>query len=246
MSRLTDRLHEQSKIIGISQAAIARELNVTPQAINNLFNGRAASSEYWREIASMLQISESEMRSLMIEAGRDPLKSTKLPRIDLVAHMERERSAKEADGDFADRDAERKNAVKPMAMIPYLGQVAGGDDGEFLMNGKAIDYTERPPVLASVPDAYAVYVSGESMVPRYRPSETVFVHPGRPPRRGDDVVVQVRGRGDDGVPLGYIKEYVAQTGSKLILRQYNPEKQIEIPIDDVVSVHLIVQSGKYN
>lgn len=241
MSRLTDKLHEQSKIIGISQAAIARELNVTPQAINNLFNGRAASSEYWREIASMLQIPEGEMRSLMIEAGRDPLKSTKLPRIDLVAHMER--SAKEADGDSTDHEIKNH---KPMAMIPYLGQVAGGDEGEFIMNGKAIDYAERPPVLASVPDAYAVYVSGESMVPRYRPGETVFVHPGRPARRGDDVVVQVRASGDDGVPHGFIKEYVSQTGSKLILRQYNPEKQIEIPAEDVVSIHLIVQSGKNN
>ncbi len=242
MSRLTERLKEQSKKTRMPQAAIARELNVTPQAINNLFNGRAASSEYWREIAALLAIDEEEMRALMKEAGRDPLKSTKLPHIDLMTHIDRERRQREAEMELAENDR-KKPKLTPM--LPILGQVVGGEDGEFLMNGKAIDYTDCPPVLASVPDSYAVYVTGESMLPRYRPGEMVFVHPHRPPQRGDDVVVQVKPRVEGGDPLGYIKEYVARTPSKLILHQYNPDEQIEIPNDDVVSVHLIVQSGKY-
>jgi phage repressor protein C with HTH and peptisase S24 domain len=245
MTKLTDRLKEQSAKTGVTQADIARELNITQQAVNNLFNGRAASSSYWREIASMLQIEEQEMRALMIEAGRDPEKTTRIgaawqPKI---SHQNNPPPSEPIEPNA--KGMEPLPMQKPGKMIPVLGEVVGGDEGEYIFNGQVQDWIACPPSLANVPNAYSVWVDGESMSPRYRPGETVFVHPGRPARKGDDVVVQIKPKEEYLSPHGFIKEFVGWTGTKLVLLQHNPQKRIEFDKDTVVSVHPIVLSGKY-
>jgi phage repressor protein C with HTH and peptisase S24 domain len=130
-------------------------------------------------------------------------------------------------------------------MIPVLGEAVGGVDGEYEFNGSVLDYVACPPSLANVPNAYGVYVDGESMSPRYRPGETVYVHPGKPARRGDDVIVQIAASEDGRPPHGFIKEFVGWAGDELVLRQYNPESKIKFERGKVVSVHPIVLAGKY-
>lgn len=239
MTRLTDRLQEQSKKTGVKQVDIARELGITQQAVNNLFNGRANSSSHWREIAKMLEMTEEEMRELMIESGRDPEKNTKLPTV-----AEFLKSV-----DWPAPNAKILEEVIPMTkpgrMLPVLGEAVGGEDGEYLFNGSVLDYVACPPSLVNVPNAYSVFVDGESMSPRYRSGETVYVHPTKPARRGDDVIVQIRANDESLPPHGFIKEMVGWQGNKLVLHQYNPDKRIEFDRDDVVSVHPIVLSGKY-
>jgi len=59
------------------------------------------------------------------------------------------------------------------------------------------------------------------------------------------VIVQIRPSEDGMPPLGYIKEFVGWTASKLILKQHNPAGSVEFERQMVVSVHPIVFSGKY-
>lgn len=247
MGKLTERLREQSTKTGVTQADIARELNITQQAVNNLFNGRAASSAYWREIANLLGIDEQEMRTLMIEAGRDPEKNTKLPPsiTNGLKHINARMHALESQPSPNAKMMEVIPMTRPGRMLPVLGEAVGGDDGEYSFNGQVIDYVACPPSLVNVPNAYSVWVDGESMSPRYRPGETVFVHPGRPARRGDDVIVQIKPSDEALPPRGFIKEFIGWTGNKLVLQQYNPQQRIEFNKDTVVSVHPIVLSGKY-
>jgi len=136
-------------------------------------------------------------------------------------------------------------AVPPISTrrIPVYGRAVGGVEGKFIFNGELIDTVMCPPGLENVPDAYAVFVSGESMSPRFRPGETVWVHPGRPPRRGDDVVVQLHVP-DGDPPEGYIKEFVSWTPTRLVLRQFNPDREIEFEREQVKTVHVIVFSQK--
>lgn len=101
----------------------------------------------------------------------------------------------------------------------------------------------RPPALEGVREAYAVYVDGSSMYPRYKAGETVWVNPNKPPRREDDVIVQILGE-RDAPPLGYIKEFVGWSGNNLVVRQHNPAGEMIIPKDQVVSVHLIAFSQR--
>lgn len=121
--------------------------------------------------------------------------------------------------------------------VPVFGQTAGGSDGEYHFNGTIVDYVTCPPGLEDVPDAYAVYVDGESMSPRYEPRDTVWVHPGKPARSGDDVIVQIEGTGS---PRGYIKRFVGWSDKTLRLRQFNPDKELTFPKSKVVSVHPVV------
>ncbi|WP_181175186.1 MULTISPECIES: helix-turn-helix domain-containing protein [unclassified Mesorhizobium] len=124
--------------------------------------------------------------------------------------------------------------------VPVLGQAVGGTDGEYHFNGTIIDYVVSPPGMEDVPDAYAVYVDGESMSPRYEPRDTVWVHPGKPARSGDDVIVQIEGADKGNAPRGYIKRFVGWTDKSLRLRQFNPDKEITFPRNKVVSVHPVV------
>ncbi|RVO41326.1 helix-turn-helix domain-containing protein [Sinorhizobium meliloti] len=247
MSRLTDTLTQKLAEAGIAQAELARRVGLTQQAINNLFAGRVASSTAWREIARELKIDEAEMRELMKEAGRDPERNTKLPPSiseTIARYREMARYPTEPNatiGEQANMEPRKKK------LLPVLGEAVGGEDGEYIFNGSVLDYVDCPPSLENVPNAYAVYIDGESMVPRFRPGETVWVHPTKPARRGDDVVVQVhRDREDEGAPpRGFVKEFVGWTANKLVLQQYNPNKKIDFTREQVVSVHPIVLAGKY-
>lgn len=249
MSRLTETLTKKLTEADIPQAELARRVGLTQQAINNLFSGRVISSTAWREIARELHIDEDEMRQLMIEAGRDPVRNTKVPS-SVTTLLSRFREVPPPHAGVepnATIGAETNIEPRKKKLLPVLGEAVGGEDGEYIFNGSVLDYVDCPPSLENVPNAYAVYIDGESMVPRFRPGETVWVHPTKPPRRGDDVVVQIhRDEEDQGEPpRGFVKEFIGWTANKLVLRQYNPDKKIEFTRQQVVSAHPIILAGKY-
>jgi phage repressor protein C with HTH and peptisase S24 domain len=128
------------------------------------------------------------------------------------------------------------------AHIPAYGQAVGGRDGEFILNGNRIIDILAPPSLQGVPDAYAVYVVGDSMEPRYFAGEAVFVNPRLPVRRGDFVVAQIAVE-DGAPPHAYIKRFVARDARTLRLEQFNPKKTLEFPVARVISVHRIIMGG---
>lgn len=130
----------------------------------------------------------------------------------------------------------------PLATIPAYGQAMGGEDGYFILNGNKVADILAPPGLVGVREAYAVYVSGDSMEPRYYAGEVLFVNPRLPVRRDDFVVAQVQYEGED-MPRGYVKRFVRMTDSGLVLAQFNPVKELRFDSAKVVSVHRITLSG---
>jgi len=130
--------------------------------------------------------------------------------------------------------------------LPVMGTVVAGSDGMFLMNGEVHDYIERPPSLQGVTSAYAVYVADTSMVPRYFPGETLHIHPGRAIASGDDtfVVVQIRPEADGEAPRALVKRFKRRTASSLVLEQFNPHRELEFPLTQVESIHLIIWAGR--
>lgn len=127
--------------------------------------------------------------------------------------------------------------------LRVLGMAECGADGWSLWNGDVIDLVDLPPNLRGVPGAYAVYVVGASMEPRYHPGELVHIHPGKPLTIGAYVLVQRRAK-DGETPLAVIKRLAKRTGSKIVLEQFNPHKTFEIRADDIVSIHRVVGSGE--
>jgi SOS-response transcriptional repressor LexA len=132
------------------------------------------------------------------------------------------------------------NVGRATRQIKVVGRAAAGDGGCIVL-AETVDLVSCPPQLTEVPDAYAVYVVGESMEPRYRAGEIVYVHPGRPCRRGDYVIVQVYGPIPDSI-YGYIKEFVSFNDA-LILKQLNPPEELRFERSSVIAVHRIVMSG---
>lgn len=124
--------------------------------------------------------------------------------------------------------------------VPVFGSARCGEDGLFELNGTALDYVRRPPRLAGIPDAYALYVDGESMAPWREHGDIVYVHPHQPARINDYVVVQLKTSKPGDMPEAYIKRLVRQTATELRLLQFNPRKEITIKASRIGSIHKIV------
>jgi phage repressor protein C with HTH and peptisase S24 domain len=128
--------------------------------------------------------------------------------------------------------------------IPVLGAGQGGSEGWFPWNGEIVDYVSRPPHLAGAIQAYAVYVVGSSMEPRYYAGELVHIHPGKPVTTGAFVLVQVRPETEGEAPRAFMKRLVRRTATKVTFEQFNPPKELDIKASDILSMHRIVGSAE--
>ena len=142
------------------------------------------------------------------------------------------------------RTAEASAATTWPRDLPVYRTAIGGAEEygafEFKM-GDVVDYVRRPPRLQGVKQAFAVFVVGESMLPRFRPGGPTVIHPGVVPTPGDDVLVELRPSAEGGPPLGLIKRLVSRTETRLRLQQFNPSNDdIGVPLKRVLRVHRIV------
>jgi len=106
--------------------------------------------------------------------------------------------------------------------VPVYGVTVGGQGGEFAFNGQTVDYVRRPPGLANVPNAFALYVANDSMSPWKEPGDLVYVQPGRPAKVGDYVVIEMKSIQDGEAGACLVKRLKGRSPSKLTLQQYNP------------------------
>lgn len=124
--------------------------------------------------------------------------------------------------------------------VPVYGTAAGSalGRGAFQLTPDVIDWVRRPPGLAGVKDAYALYVENDSMEPLYSPGSLIYVHPHKPPARGDSVVVQEAVSTND--VQAYVKKYVARTGEHVITQQFNPPAEIKFRRDRIRYIHKVL------
>jgi phage repressor protein C with HTH and peptisase S24 domain len=119
-------------------------------------------------------------------------------------------------------------------LIPVRSAGRGGDEQEMFLSDGPVDYVPRPHVLERVKEAYAIYMVGDSMSPRYEPGFTLYVNPFKPPRPGNGVVVY---KTNDSV---LVKRFKAITPDELIVEQLNPPQELRIPRTEIAHIHLIV------
>ncbi|MCW2195095.1 phage repressor protein C with HTH and peptisase S24 domain [Bradyrhizobium elkanii] len=106
--------------------------------------------------------------------------------------------------------------------IDILGRAAGGKEGKFILNGEKQGYILAPPSVEAVSKAYALYIFGNSMSPRYEDGEMVIANPEAPYGKGSYVVAQLY-TDEEGVFECYVKRFVS-FGKELVLEQLNPPK----------------------
>ena len=123
--------------------------------------------------------------------------------------------------------------------IPVYASAQGGPDGT-LLSYEPIEYVDRPEPLIGVRGAFAMYVVNDSMEPKYSQGTLLLVHPARPVRRHDFVLVVMRSAGDEHSAL--VKQLIRMDERELVLRQFNPPREFSVPRDEVAGVHLVIGS----
>ena len=135
-------------------------------------------------------------------------------------------------------EAKASEKRRPLPLIGMAQAGAGGyfDDGGFPV-GKGWDEVAFPAV--NDEHAYALEISGDSMVPAYRDGDIVIVSPGAPVRRGDRVVAKTVG----GEVLA--KELKRQTAKTVELKSLNPaHPDRTIPLGELRWIARIVWSSQ--
>ena len=206
---------------GASQADLARHLRLAPSAVSRMMKGeRQMKLLEAVQIAGFLGVPQDEM---LRRAG---------------AAVDHPGSFPEPSGP-ARRGRPPRPVLPPAApgradAIPIRSAARGGGEQEMFLGDGPIGYTARPANLGGVRDAYAIYMVGDSMEPRYEQGWLLHVNPFKPPTRSRDVVVYKR---DQAV---LIKQFVRWDSEALVLRQLNPPGELRIPRDEVAECHLVV------
>ena len=138
-------------------------------------------------------------------------------------------------------------ALPPMSQLPrdveVLGVAVGGEDGVFAFNGSVADYVRRPPGIQAADQIFGLYVVGDSMAPRYEDGDLIYVHKGRRPAIGNDVVVELVG--SDGQPGHcFIKRLIRRTGRDVVPRQFNPDREVRISAGRVKQIYKILTTAE--
>ncbi len=118
--------------------------------------------------------------------------------------------------------------------LPIVGNVRGGDQAFFLDNGEVQGMVHRPGPLIGVPNAFACYMTGDSMEPRFEEGELLYVNPIKPPRPGHYVLIELQDH------QAYVKKLVRRAGDMVIVEQFNPKREITYPAQDVRHIYRVV------
>lgn len=113
------------------------------------------------------------------------------------------------------------------------------------MESEPIAFAKRPPALSSRKDVYALFITGESMLPRFRPGDLVYVDPRRAPHIGDDVIVQLVDKVSPGadpseVASVLVKVLVRRSATHFELEQFSPPLSFLVERNLVAAIHRII------
>jgi phage repressor protein C with HTH and peptisase S24 domain len=139
---------------------------------------------------------------------------------------------------FVSLISDSAGAAQAVPLIGFAEAGAGGyfDDGGFPV-GKGWDEIAFPAV--NDENAYALEISGDSMIPAYRDGDVIIVSPATPVRRGDRVVVKTK-RGEV-----MVKELKRQTAKSIELKSLNADHQDRtLALEDVVWIARIVWASQ--
>jgi phage repressor protein C with HTH and peptisase S24 domain len=128
--------------------------------------------------------------------------------------------------------------------IPVKGIAVGGDDADFYSNGETIDYVRRPPGLANARGVYAIFVTGNSMSPRFEEGDLAFISSARPPSIGDYVVLEMVPGPQDRAGKGFIKRLKARGPNNIVCEQFNPPCEMEFDRRQVLNLHRVIPNNE--
>jgi phage repressor protein C with HTH and peptisase S24 domain len=193
---------------GLSSSGLAKKAGLDPTAFNPSKRHGSDGRPRWPSTESIAKILAATGESLEGFVG--------------LARRQGRAAAKPAGGAEAPRAA-----FRPLPLLGFAQAGAGGyfDDSGFPV-GQGWDEVTLPGI--SDEEAYALRVSGDSMMPLYRDGDIIIVSPTAQVRRGDRVVVRTR----DGEVMAKVLK--RRTQGEVELASLNPEHPARtIPAADV-------------
>ncbi len=223
MSELKDRIHYLRLGLGLTQEQFRDALNaelkssgqqpVSRGAVSNWESGSKGAA--MRNLVAISELTGASVDWLANEKGVAPLER------DLKAIGSR-LVAKGMPVLAVDGDAPYPES------IPVYVQAAGATLG----NGSAILFDQQPigvlpmlPGLAGLRDVYGLEVTGDSMLPMFKPGDPVYVSPHSTIHR-DDAMIVIEHHSRNGEALAFIKLLVAERADEVVGRQLNPAADI--------------------
>lgn len=222
-----DRVKMLRERMGLSQPELAARLGgVKQQSINQLERNKVERPRYLLELASVLGV---DPRWLETGLGAGP-------------DLPHSASTENAEHPPTNAVILPDPPVLGPKDLPVYGAAEGGPAGAMLVTMDPIEWVRRPEPLLQVKGAYAVYVVGDSMSPAYEQGDMILVHPAKPPRGGDDVLLCRHE--PDGRMHSLVKRLLRASEGRWRVRQYNPPKEFDLPKTEWQRALLIV--GKYH
>ncbi|MDX5592544.1 MULTISPECIES: LexA family transcriptional regulator [Stappiaceae] len=221
-------------LTGWNGEALADALGVSPAQVSRMQSGkRKITIDQINQLAELCQMTSGEFYAKL---GGEPQREDK-PKQNQDASLVQLHHGKSTTNEIPNA-GRPKSIYTTLGELPVYGESTETSKGSTL--GRPIDAIPAPAQLADVPEAYAVYVTGDSMVPRFDEGEAVFVNPRRPAMVGSYVVVQIQ-EGED--IHFYVKRYEGREDGHRVFSQLNPQKQIKFHESRVQAVHRIVATA---
>lgn len=222
---------------GLTQSEVALRLGLSNHsAVSKLENGKLRLDE--RRLRSLAALYEVSVEQLL---GLDSSKPS------VPGLMEQHSPYQSSERPAPIADAARPTPLLIPAMhemsrdIPVRGIAAcSSGDGAFQIEHASVDYVRRPPALHGIAEAYGIYMSGDSMEPKFRSGDLVLVHPGRPVRPGDHIILMLRDSPRAEL-YAYCKRLVRRHAGKVTVAQYNPPMELEFSDSSVVAIHRVLE-----
>lgn len=208
--------------------------------------------QVWKAIDLLAERHDMSASGLAKRAGLDPTTFNKSKR---VSPEGRERwpstesiakilaATNESVDEFLGLLARAEPMTAQRRALPLIGLAQAGNGGFFDDAGFPVGGGWEEIEFPAVADehAYALEISGDSMLPLFRDGDTVIVSPGAPVRRGDRVIVKTR----EGEVLA--KELKRRTARTIELKSINPQYDDRVlPLDEVNWMARILWAGFVN
>lgn len=223
MRIMSNRIKEWRLKRGLSMQALAERAGTSRQQIHKLERGERRLTEDWmRRVAVILDCAPADLLSPAFDGQSEPgARALAEPRaaIDI-------------------------GAMQPVNFdrgdpIPVYASAQGGPDGTILAY-EPIEFVDRPEPLFGVRNAFAMYVVSDSMEPKYSQGALLLVHPGRPVRQNDYVLIVKQA--EDGEHSAMVKQLIRAETDRLVVRQFNPPREFELDRRNISSVSLVIGS----
>lgn len=221
--------------VGLTHQELADRVGVSRPAITQIISGsrRQISGSLINALARELNLNGGELLRLKEEGSplREEVVASVITR-DIMPRTEAVRA-----------DMPEPRYQEYPRNVPVTGTKPGGSEGSFLLNGEIVEYIPRPPGIANASGIFAIWLIGDTMAPRFDEGALLYIHPGRAPRAGDDVLIELL-PDTDGSRIALVKRLVKRNISAVEVEQLNPPKIFSISLDRIAHIYKILTTAE--